>query len=121
MVPLTPDIWKRLEFFREEEFTRPEKMDEDFLQMLDDARHFAGTPFVINSSWRDPGNDVAGNHCTGKAVDIACEDSTKRFNIVFSLLSAGFRRIGIYSTHIHADSNHDNPHPVIWLDPEWLT
>ena len=37
-------------FFKEIE----QNMDEDFLSKLDEAREFAGIPFIINSAYRSP-------------------------------------------------------------------
>ena len=47
------------------------------------------------------------------AVDIACDDSVTRQKIVSGLIKAGFTRIGISKTFIHADN--DLKTDAIWL------
>lgn len=78
------------------------------LNMLDTARDIAGTPFIINSGCRcEEHNKVVGsssnNHTSGCAVDIKAEDSVTRSLILHGLSKAGFRRIGLHKSFIHAD------------------
>jgi hypothetical protein len=47
-------------------------------------------------------------------MDIACATSSDRFIIVNALLKAGFNRIGIANTYIHADNDKQNFENVIW-------
>jgi len=96
-------------------------MDPQFLTMLDRARGNAGTPFYINSGFRCPKHnaEVGGKpdsaHLFGLAADIRCKGSRARFKILDGLLMAGFDRIGIANTFIHAD-NHKGKHPMVcWL------
>ncbi len=97
-----------------------DKMNLDLLVKLDAARVVAGIPFFITSSWRDEEtNKIVGGssnsaHLRGNAVDIACQSSAERFLIIEALLTAGFLRIGVASTFIHADVDDDLPSPVIW-------
>jgi uncharacterized protein YcbK (DUF882 family) len=93
-------------------------MDTLFLSQIDNARDYAGTPFTINSGFRCPKhNEAVGstseNHTSGKAADIACISGPERIKIVQGLIRAGFRRIGIGKTFIHADSRDDIE--SIWL------
>jgi len=117
---------KSLKYFNKSEFVCDgkncfNKMDGETLVMLDDARGIAGTPFKINSSWRNElANDIAGGkpnsaHLRGTAVDIACNNSTKRNVILGALFEAGFTRIGIAKTFIHADTDEELPQNVVWL------
>ena len=98
-----------------------DKMDGLFLEMLDDARDIAGIPFRITSSFRTPeynakiGGSKNSAHLRGKAVDIACDNSGERWQIVSALLKVGFRRIGIGKTFIHVDLDDSLPQNVIWL------
>lgn len=95
-------------------------MDAAFLAMLDNAREYAGLPFVLNSCYRSveyeksKGRTGLSSHCKGCAADIRCTDSRKRFVIVNALIAAGFQRIGIAKTYIHVDSDPDK-RPSIWL------
>ena len=86
-------------------------MNRELLEKLDDARHYANTPFVITSSYRK-GDE--GSHGDGDAVDIRCHESRPRFMIVSGLIHAGFTRIGIYDKHIHADVSSRLDQIVMW-------
>lgn len=95
-------------------------MNSELLKKLDLARGIADVPFFITSSYRDKEtNDRVGGskksaHLRGNAVDIHCENSYHRFKIVQALLDAGFTRIGIASTFIHADVDEELTDSVIW-------
>lgn len=87
-------------------------MDACFLAQIDNARDFAGVPFSVNSGYRCPDHNKAvgstsRNHTSGKAADIAVNDGPTRLKIVMALIRAGFRRIGVAKTFIHADSMDD--------------
>ena len=96
-------------------------MNKDLLKKLDAARDIAGVPFIITSSFRDKetnkraGGKINSAHLRGNAVDIACESSQNRFRIIDGLIAAGFTRIGIASTFIHADVDEDLVSNVIWV------
>lgn len=98
-------------------------MDEQFMRRLDFARTIAGIPFVLNCAYRSKKWDISkgrsGNsfHCIGRAVDIRCNDSMNRAKIVYSLLNAGFKSIGLYPSFIHVDDrNRDNSElAIIWF------
>jgi len=94
-------------------------MNKDFLFVLDEAREFAGIPFVINSAYRSPEHPLSiknpsSSHIKGLAVDIKATDSITRFKIVKALIEVGFTRIGIADTFIHVDLDFDKTQNVIW-------
>jgi uncharacterized protein YcbK (DUF882 family) len=94
-------------------------MDKRFLFVLDEAREFAGIPFIINSAYRSPDHpesikNPTSSHIKGLAVDIKATDSATRFKIVEALVSVGFTRIGIADTFIHVDLDFDKTQNVIW-------
>ena len=94
-------------------------MNKDFLFVLDEAREFAGIPFVINSAYRSPEHPLSiknpsSSHIKGLAVDIKATDSNTRFKIVQALIEVGFNRIGIADTFIHVDLDLDKTQNVIW-------
>ena len=97
-----------------------QNMDTDFLDKLDEAREFAGIPFIINSAYRSPEkNKAAGgkpnsSHLKGLAVDIKSTDSRTRFLVLNALTRAGFTRIGIADTFIHVDYDFDKDQQVVW-------
>jgi uncharacterized protein YcbK (DUF882 family) len=115
-----------IKYFIKEEFTCDgkncfDKVNKKSLSKLDLAREFAGIPFTITSSWRSKSYNMeiggANNsaHLRGTAFDIACMSSHQRMVIVSALLEAGFTRIGIAKTFIHADDDIELPQEVIWL------
>ena len=114
--------WSKIEHFKRDEFGYAEGVepDSDLVEMLDDARSVAGVPFKITSAIRtQEENDRIGGsplsaHLTGHAVDIRVSDSSARFNILNGLISVGFRRIGVYDGHIHADNSPTLPEDVCW-------
>ena len=94
-------------------------MDANFLAKLDEAREYAGIPFVINSAYRSPSHpesikNPTSSHIKGLAVDIRCNTSRNRFIILNALLAVGFTRIGIAKTFIHVDLSFDKSQEVIW-------
>jgi uncharacterized protein YcbK (DUF882 family) len=96
-------------------------MDGNFLDQLDKARGYAGTSFVISSGYRCPAHNKAvggsetSSHLKGLAADIVVKNSGQRYKILSGLIKAGFNRIGIGSTFIHADTDYLKTLDVIWL------
>lgn len=111
----------KLRYFKPEEFEKCtpsckiDDMDEEFMQKLDDARSICSFPFVLNSAFRakeyelQKGRSGSSSHCKGLAVDISCLTSVCRLKMLMCLLAVGFRRIGIYPTFIHVDSDTSKP------------
>ena len=102
-------------FFKEIEY----KMDKKFLSRLDEARDYAGIPFIINSAYRSPNHPLSvknptSSHIKGLAVDIKATDNETRFKIVEALISVGFTRIGIADTFVHVDLDFDKRQNIIW-------
>jgi len=97
-------------------------LSDKLLTMLDNARTVAEVPFVITSGLRtvEHNKEVGGlpdsSHLEGLAVDIQCKDSFNRFNIIYGLFVAGFRRIGISKDHIHADIDDTKTQRVVFLE-----
>ena len=117
--------------FNLKEFDSPDlsgsglNMDRSFLEMLDNARDIAKTPFKITSGYRTKEHNIAiykklgkkpieSSHLKGVACDIACSNSRARFIIIQSLLEAGFTRIGIANNFIHVDNDCEKSQDVIW-------
>lgn len=105
-------------FFRDNEI---EGLDKELVAMLDWARGRSGVPFVITCGLRtaEENAGVGGvqdsAHLRGLGVDLACSDASARYRMVQALLLAGFKRIGIYDKHIHADRDPSLPQEVIWI------
>ena len=104
-------IFDTLEHFKPAEFVSPDEMSERLLIRLDQMRELAGVPIKITSSYRE-GDKLS--HGDGEAVDIACTDSDKRLLLVMAALAVGFRRLGVYDKHLHADVSERLPQEVMW-------
>lgn len=115
-------------YFHEYEFDSPDlegsgkRMNPDFIKKLNEARHLAGIPFIINSGYRTQEyNDSLDNskpdssHIKGLAVDIAVGNSRHRFIILKALIEVGFTRIGIGKGFIHVDDDKDKAPQVAWM------
>ncbi len=95
----------------------------ELVKMLDEARGLAGIPFKITSGYRTPAHNASiggaskSTHTLGLGVDISAKDGASRFKILKSLLDVGFKRIGIYTSHLHCDlgKQPDYPQDIIWL------
>ncbi len=109
----------KLSFFEIGEFDSPDEkgsgvnMKRSTLEMLDKARKHAQTPFKITSGFRTKrhnkrvGGTDNSSHLKGYAVDIEALTNQKRESILRGLILAGFKRIGIAETFIHADNDPD--------------
>lgn len=90
------------------------------MKRLDEARHIAGVPFIVNSAYRTPeyelskGRSSTSSHCKGCAVDLRCSNSSDRLRILTGLISAGFTRIGIAFNFIHVDYDKEKD-SAIWV------
>ncbi len=121
-----------LRYFELSEFDSPDeigsgsKMDINFLQKLDEARHIAQTPFKINSGYRTKefnegllrrGFNASKNssHLKGFAADIGYNGSRERYLIINALIQVGINRIGIAKTFVHCDVDNSKDKSVIWL------
>lgn len=103
-----------MKYFLESEFVMGsqnvfDKMNTDFLNLLDNLRAMCGFALIINSSYRDPqynlsvGGFPGSKHMEGIAVDIKCMDSIKRAQIVQYALELGLT-VGVSDGFIHVDS-----------------
>lgn len=115
--------WDQIRYFKRHEFGHGEGVEPDrkLVEMLDEARHAAGVPFVINSGIRTPernaevGGAAESAHLTGHAVDIRCPTGRHRMKMLDALLTVGFRRIGVAKTFIHVDTDLTKPQDTIWV------
>ena len=116
-----------LKYFKLSEFSSPDepnsgsKMDKQFLEKLDYARHNAGIPFKINSGYRTQkhnalvGGRVGSSHLKGLAADIGYNGSRDRYLILNALMEVGITRFGIAKSFIHCDLDNSKDSNVIWL------
>lgn len=113
--------------FSEKEFKRCspscslQDMNQETMHRFDSAREIAGIPLVIDSAYRSSqwdkgrGRSGTGAHTLGRAMDIRCNVNHNRFLIIDALLKAGFTRIGIAKTYIHADDSPEHDQQVAWM------
>jgi len=96
--------WHKYTNFTEEEFkcskTGECHMDKNFMRKLQNLREDCDFPFIITSGYRHPSHPIEaakhkpGEHCLGKAADIAI--SGERVIILLTLARKnGFTRFGI--------------------------
>lgn len=111
-----------LRYFKLSEFdckeTGENKMSKEFLQKLDELRHYCGFPFVITSGYRSVNHSAekhkskGGTHTQGIAADIFINNGVDRMGLVAKALELGFTGIGVAKTFIHVDIR--NSTPVMW-------
>lgn len=117
----------KAKYFSEKEFKlcfpscSLQNMNQNTMNKLDAAREIAGIPLVINSAYRSSewdrakGRSGTGAHTLGRGIDIRCNTDSNRHKIVSALMKAGFTRIGIAKTYIHADDSPKHSQEIIWL------
>lgn len=91
-----------------------------------------GFGFDISSGYRCPrlntavGGKKNSAHVRGLAADIRFQSPAHAKAIIDALIEAGFKRIGLGSSFIHADIDNSLPTPACWLysakfkTPAWL-
>jgi len=94
-------------------------------EKAESARNIAGVPFIINSGYRCPVNqgklieaglsELTSSHPKGYAIDVSATESHQRYRILLGLLKAGFNRIEIRGTWLHADDDPDKPPNLIFF------
>ncbi len=95
-------------------------LDPKLIAMLDIAREAMGAPLIITSGWRDPDKnmDVGGvkdsSHEKGLGVDVRAPNDQYGKRVAYGLGMAGFKRVGFYDKHCHADIDETKPSPALW-------
>ena len=109
--------WEDVRHFKPGEFDQPDKMEPKTVLRLDRVRESAGVRIIITSSYRE---GDAKSHGRGWGIDISDNregdtvSSRWRAFVLPALWKHGFKRVGVYDRHIHADLDPDLPHNVIW-------
>jgi len=111
-----------VKYFSTSEFdcqhTGENRMEQDFLDKLDELRDYCGFPFVITSGYRSPSHpleavkEIPGTHAQGIAADIKITNSAHRYTIIKGALEHGFTGIGVAGDFIHLDTR--GTLPVMW-------
>ena len=90
------------------------------LLKLDSMRAIYGSPITITSGIRCPEHNHAvggvpgSEHETGEGADLACPNSSSRWQLIQAALKAGFRRIGVGKTFLHVGVSRTHASDVIW-------
>jgi hypothetical protein len=94
--------------------------DADFKNTLNHVRHLYGKPIYITSGYRcHKHNKAVGGkdnsaHTKGLAVDMKCENSKDRYELIGIFYRLGIERIGVSGKFLHIDKDTTKPSPVIW-------
>ena len=98
--------------------TGENKINEDFVRMLDELREACGFPFVITSGYRSPKHSIEakktkpGTHAQGIAADIKTSSRPQRHKIIKAAMIMGFNGIGVAKGFVHVDTRKSSP--VVW-------
>lgn len=85
------------------------KMQPEFLSLLDQCRGAAGVPFIISSCYRSPeknrrvGGSPGSMHLKGRAVDIVVTIGETRAKIMLAALTLGLT-VGVMKDALHIDN-----------------
>lgn len=100
-----------------------QKMDDQFMGVVESMRHHLDFPFIINSAYRCPEWDaqVGGHnvHTTGRALDISVAFE-RAFELLRYALDMGMTGIGLCQhgpepqRFIHIDDLERSPRPRVW-------
>lgn len=119
--------WSEIKHFAPWEFDSPDapgsgdRMDLQFIRLLDQLRALYGKPLRINSGYRTKEhNEFVGGvpfsaHTKGLAADVQVVGNEMRYWLIAKALELGFQRIGVAKTYIHLDIDQSLPFPRIWL------
>jgi zinc D-Ala-D-Ala carboxypeptidase len=94
-------------------------VDRTLVDRLQRARTSHG-PITVTSGCRCRSHNTAeggsptSSHILGLAVDVKVAGGEERFEILTCLIEAGFRRIGVASSFIHADIDPDKQEPSLF-------
>ena len=101
-----------------------QRMDDDFMWLIDNLREDCGFPFIVSSAYRCPEYNTqvsstggAGPHTTGKAIDIRVYGE-RAHKLLEMALRYGFKGIGVSQKgahkyrFIHIDNARD--HQTVW-------
>lgn len=112
--------------FNSSEFDSPDKpfsglqIDQSLVDKLQLIRNSVNRPLRITSGVRTSSHNLKvkgkkdSSHITGKAVDVAVNNTTQRYELIRLGMYYGFTRIGVYKYHIHFDVDFNKPQHVIW-------
>lgn len=86
------------------------KMDDEFMDKLQDLRDRWGKPMVITSGYRCPkwnkesGGKQNSMHLHGRAADIYVDNGTDKYLLIRLAMEMGFNGLGVGSKFVHVDN-----------------
>lgn len=101
-------------------------MDREFLWMLDQAWHLSKIKFKILKGYVSPDGKLRtkelnnSSHLIGRAAEIRCKDSRKRYKMITALLEVGFTRIGFSDDRIYVDNDDMKPDSIWYFNKRRL-
>ena len=108
-----------MRYFKTKEFdcshTGMNRMEAEFLELVDELRHRCGFPFVITSGYRHPTHpieaqkSIPGTHAQGIACDIRVNTAEERHKLVKTALELNFTGIGVEKYFVHVDTRGTSP------------
>ena len=93
----------------------------ELVKKLQELRMEYGAPMAVTSGVRCKkfnenlkGSAKFSSHLSGKAADIAIDNSKSRYRLVNTALKMGWKRIGVARQFIHLDIDETKGQEVIW-------
>ena len=117
-------------YFKDSEFVRPDLLRPEMREKLNLLRAWYGKPLVVTSSLRSTAKNQSVGGATDSShtlapdglysgIDLAVVggklDGQARYNLISYSFAIGFRRIGVYTRHIHLDIEKHLPQEVLWV------
>jgi uncharacterized protein YcbK (DUF882 family) len=96
------------------------KIDTQLILKLQQVRDESGVEMLVDSGYRcvkhnvEVGGVLSSAHTKGKAADIACQDSHRRYLLLKSAMQI-FKRVEVGSAWLHMDIDETLPQEVVFL------
>lgn len=118
--------WEKYPNFSKQEFdckhTGENNMQHEFMEKLQRIRQVYGKPMTVTSGFRSKRHPIEakkthsnGEHTQGNCADIACTNSSDRYELINLALANGITRVGIAKNFLHFGIGGKGlPNNVIW-------
>ncbi len=98
-----------------------EAISQELIKKIQEIEEATGVDYIFTSGYRCVMCNTAAKgsknsaHLRGLAVDISCNYSRSRWELITKASLLGIRRIGIAKTFVHLDIDISLPQDVMWL------